>query len=424
MNAINVFLIIFLCMNPNVSGDRAPSRLAKVNIPFRGTASGGVLILGGAFGRNTPFVSVNTSPGEPAELVLFRLAEAIASSENLFEWPRSTDSDSNNTIQFRVARLTEGNTLSLPGAPGKYFLAGTERGLAIPEPIESLSCSYNKERDEVVINWMNHPAEYDKIVLKLKWNHYDRGHGYTLAGTTTTYTIDRNETPVDVNDLDIWVIGFRNDTPSNATAIHLSGNIQEELFGIPFNNGTAPNWQAWSCGAALSREHITSRISEPITVAKGRRYNPIKTADAKPFKQALNLTSGGGTVGIWRKFLGLTPGHTYRLSARLNTFEMDPNNTGWSYSLLAVPDQPGVEKLTENQMAGLAALPDGKSGQQAGRLKILDSTEPTGGQYKQYSADIKLPEDSNSITVWLRLTGTREAEVGFDWIRLEDLDAK
>ncbi len=81
----------------------------------------------------------------------------------------------------------------------------------------------------------------------------------------------------------------------------------------------------------------------------------------------------------------------------------------------------GAGKLTENQMAGLAALPDGKKGLDAGRIINYQPGKNTENKFIANSADITLPADSNSITVWLRLSGKNISGVGFDWISLEDL---
>ncbi|GAI80678.1 unnamed protein product [marine sediment metagenome] len=52
------------------------------------------------------------------------------------------------------------------------------------------------------------------------------------------------------------------------------------------------------------------------------------------------------SAGVKRKFLGLTPGHTYRVSARLNTLEMDSGQGDWSVSLHAAYNPPGGADLT------------------------------------------------------------------------------
>jgi hypothetical protein len=387
------------------------------SIRLNGNASGGELILCETLNRNAAHVSISTQAGESAESVAKRLAEVI-NKTNPFRWL--------GHVPGREIVLADGGVVEhLVGERGSYFFAGTETGLGIPPPPRSLSCSYQKDLNQIHLEWINPPGGYEDLMIVINWDNYKHKIGnLPIPGNRSDFILDLKDYPMDVNNGDFWLIGYREGTPSDVGAIHLNGNAQEELFGVPFANGVAPNWQRWSSGVTPNTHRLTSNIDENLAFVGSRRgYNPIKTAASKPFKQALTTPAEGGTVGISRKFLGLTPGHTYRLSARLSTLEMDPNSTGWSFSLHAVPDSPGVEKLSDNQMAGLAALPDGRSGPQAARLKILDSANITGGKYEEYSSDMTLPQDSNSITVWLRLTGTREAEVGFDWIKLEDLSA-
>lgn len=393
------------------------SIMATTEYQFQGVASGGTLIMAGTSGRNARFFSIETRAGESAESIANRLAEYI-DENNPLEW---------GGFWTGLKSITaEGSTLSgLVGDKASYMFAGSETGLGIPEPPLSVSCSYDQNEDLILVDWINPAEGYDYICILMNWHNYDWSGGGSVPCQSTSFVIDRKkyQHPIDINELDVWVIGMKNGLPSNAGAIHMSGNgkIQEELFGIPFTNGVAPNWQAWSLNTTPNKELIKSHINETLIFAKGRRYNPIKTADAKPFKQVLKTPASGGTVGIWRKFLGLMPGHTYHLSARLNTLEMDPNDTGWSFSMHAMPDKVHVSKLTANQMAGLEALPHGQSGLQAARLAILSTGITTSGEYVEKSGDITLPQDSNSITVWLRLTSTKEAEVSFDWIKLEDI---
>lgn len=76
-------------------------------------------------------------------------------------------------------------------------------------------------------------------------------------------------------------------------------------------------------------------------------------------------------------------------------------------------------------MAGLEALPTGETGLQAGRIAEHGPGKLTAkNEYVIHSADITLPADSDSITVWLRHTGKGTSGVGFDWIKLEDLNTK
>jgi len=411
---------------------RPPSRTMMANIPFRGTASGGTLVFGDMRARNAFFVSIDTLAGESAEAVVYKLAEAVNSSDILFEWSRDRGQTDPDKIAARTAKMAKGNTLRIAGAPQMYFLAGTETGLGIPEPPLSLSCTYNKKDDKIALDWINPSGDYDRIIVTLRWNKNDSGRRRMIDGSTriidgspSRFELGREKVAYDINDLDVWMVGFRNGTPSSVAAIRLFGNAQEELFGFPFTSGVAPNWKAWSVGKAIEKGQFVSRQRKGLTANEGIRYNSVEEPEKKPFQQVLKTPAGGGTVGIWRKFLGLAPGHKYKLTARLNTFEMDANDGDWTFSLHLTPNGADGKNLTTNQFAGLEPLPDGSSGLEAGRIAIYGPGITTKGNYVEHSADVTLPEGTEAITVWLRhSSNSASAGVGFDWIRLEDISAQ
>ncbi len=404
-NVITAIILTTLLCFILLGLSKGKSFIETNEVSLKGSAKGGILVLIDVFGKNCRYVSIKTEKGESAELIAMRLANIINDS-NPFEWV----GDSEDII------AKEG-TLTLWGKKGSYAFGGTEKGLGIPEPPTSLSSTYDANNHRAILNWNNPASDFDEISVFI--SGYPEFSWNIIFGTDEQYVHKFKQQKF--KSADFRVIGFKNGVPSSPAAIHLTGNTQQELFGIPFTDGVAPNWKAWSLNARPNKEFTKSHINEKLTAGKNRRFNPIKEASQKPFKQVLNTPAGGGTVGIYRKFLGLTAGNTYRLSARLSTLGMDPDDKDWAFSLHAAPDKPDKKELSSNQMAGLTALPNDQIGPQAGRLKTLDHQELTKGQYKEYSSNITLPADSNSITVWLRLNSTSAAEVGFDWIKLEDL---
>jgi len=154
--------------------------------------------------------------------------------------------------------------------------------------------------------------------------------------------------------------------------------------------------------------------------------SPITKAQDKPFYQIIKLDqAGGGTGGVTRSFLGLMPGHTYKVTIRLNTMKMLSSDANWAYSFHAVCGGANVENLTTRQMAGLDALPDGTKGESAGRVVQYGPQKSTMGQYQEAVKKLTLPEGADTITVWLRLRATKPgAQVAMDYIKLEDLGQK
>ena len=141
--------------------------------------------------------------------------------------------------------------------------------------------------------------------------------------------------------------------------------------------------------------------------------------------------TAGLVPGIWRKFLGLKSGHTYKLEIRVNTLNMDTNDSNWSFSVHAAYDDTAGSLMTVDQFTDSFPLADGSEGTGAGQFALFGPKATTRGEWLKCSTDIppegktksniKLPENVTSITVWLRLTGANCSGVGMDWIRLEDM---
>jgi hypothetical protein len=377
----------------------------RMVIPLTGAATGGQLIIAEPMNRNMRTAVIETRAGESAQSVAARAA-AYIDQNNPFEWGGAF-------VPGKGRVMADGGTIRLPGLG--YVLAGTERGLGIPVPPHSVSCTSDSGKRQLVVRWENPSGGYDKIAMIANYADFSRTGGGLTDGNSTSYVFDLSEhATMDTNDLDIWVIGMKNGLNSSAGGIHVTANgrIQQELLGLPFADGVSPNWQKWSYGTALGNESIVCRKNENYRDNYGNRRSPIKIVDSKPYKQVLR-TPRGGTIGIWRQFLGLVPGHTYRISARLNVPDSDPNEKDWSFSLHAVPDRKGAG-LSAQQMGGLAALPDGKSGPEAGAVVRYGPGMTTKGKYEMKGTSIVLPAESSSITVWLRLSGRNTGGVEFD----------
>jgi hypothetical protein len=348
---------------------------SRCKIPFTGTASGGTLVLAGTLNRNASAVAVETAPGETAESVARRLAQRL--NEEPW-WGMSHPGR-------EVARSSAGTLLNLPGDLADYMIAGTEHGLGIPPPPTSLTCNYDSSSGALILRWSNPPGGYDTLRLIWNWDKYNHRGGAAFPGTTDSYTMDLRNAPPEkkIADLDIWLIGLRKGIPSDAAAMHVSNSVQQELFGIPFANDTAPNWTAWSLGGpdATKPEMATRQMWVP----KGRLYDSVRSADRKPYQQVIRgAGEAGGTGGVSRRFLGLFPGHIYRITVRLNTMSTSlKDNADWSYSFHAVAGDAAKGNLTARQMAGLDALPDGDKGPTAGQVCQYDAHRTTQGKYEE-----------------------------------------
>jgi hypothetical protein len=409
--------------------------IATWELSFKGTASGGTLVLAKTLNRTVKYVSIQTSQGESAETVAQRLVDTINGHNS-----RQTED-----IQYDPHWLwiggykanASGSNVTLPGSPDDYVIAGSERGLGIPQPPHSLSCSYDKQKNEVILHWINPESEFDLILVKAYWSNFSETYTKSIRDMSSSFTINCEQIPINTNDMEFRVIGIHGDIkssvaiPSNATAIHVTnnGNCQEETYGIPFVDGVAPNWKAWGTTTESNRSTFEQGKKYPDM----QSYNPARALLTKPFYQIIKAPAKGVEQGVYRKFLGLTPGHTYRLTASLSTLEMDSVEDDWSFSLHAAPNGPDGKDLTVKQLAGLAALPDGKSGQQAGRIKSFGKGDTTRGTFELAFSDekdtdetqsthITLPSGVDSITVWVKFKcSDPNGKVGFSGVKLEDI---
>jgi hypothetical protein len=309
------------------------------------------------------------------------------------------------------------------------MFGGTDAGFSVPAPATSLSASWIEQERKVVLRWVNPPSGYDRIYVKYPGEGL-MGGLRGLPGSTTEYV----HSPTSPSEPVLWssdvvalVVGYsKDDTPSNGTGIRFVNHMKQEcLMNFPFTEGLAPGFQVWTDRAAGGSTKVEQgELSGTASTANAGLSQP------KGFYQ---VVKGNGTIcgGVCRTFLGLTPGHGYRASARLNTLQAKEG--AWLWSFHAAPNPPGRHGLTAEQMAGIAELPDHTKGPTAGQVARYDYATSTKGQWVLRSSgtegpgksvgDITLPQGCDSITLWFRLEGTNvpDTAVGVDSVSLEDL---
>jgi len=395
------------------------------SVTLKGQSSGGVLTLMKAPTHNYPYLAITNKPGETAASVIARLASQLINCSACEKYGRGS-----------VLEVTE-SSLVLLGGPmplgtkraSLWILGGTETGFSIPPAPLSVSASYVSNR--VVLEWVNPPGGYDSLMVA------DQGfpRGVPLPGEMTRYVYNPQDVfprpPVqEWVDATFVVIGYKAGTPSNGAGVRLRRHAeQESLMNIPFTSGVAPGFRKWN--------HRTS--TEAIAFEQGNLPGVAPASDLGKFggKGFFQIITGHGSFqgGVSRCFLGLTPGHTYRVGARLSTLETKQGN--WSFSFHAAYNPAGGNDLTRAQMAGDEALPDGTKGKTAGQIARYDSTTTTDGNWVQRFStekksdnavhDITMPAtENNSITIWFRLEGkdVTDVAVGFDSVTIEDLGEK
>lgn len=402
-------------------------RPRRTGLRLEGTAKGGELVLLEMRNPNPRYLRIDTYPGESAEVVLARMAAAIVENRPF------------NPYQVWNVRAEGNFMVSLPGNPGSYTLAGTETGLGIPPPPTSLSASYDPDAQEVSLYWENPDESYDALGGSIPVQP-----GRTASLVQNAPPIQRRfaETPSgrfeqrrEQGLRRFYVLGCRNGVLSNAAVItfNYQDNSQEELDTLPFTGGVAPNWKAWAGGS--DKQAI---LLSQGTKGEWKRFDQEPRVAIEPddrtFYQVIKSSSPEGVGGVYRKFLALKPGHTYRLWTRMNTFDLDEAQGDWAFTFHAAPQPAGIT-LSPEQMAGIAPLPDGESGPDAGLVAAFGPGATTRGKFVECStgargshstaADITLPDGAEVITVWFRYHGPPSAGgVGFDWIKLKDISAQ
>ena len=375
-------------------------------ITLDGTAQGGTLSLTELVPIYGGFVSIVTTQGESAEVVLHRLAGEVGRSDRFSgHQPRP---------QFvKVA----GNTLTLPSAGLRFGFSGTDKGLVSLKPVLSVSGSYDREKHQVRVSWINPPEQYDAIVV-------GGPSGYSFPPNTTNwvYACDPSERDHMASGL---VVGKRGNTLSPPASIIINKDSQEELDTYPFYMGLAPNWSWWSDGPMADACKCEQGIKANVDM------NVRGDPSDKPLYQIVRTTQSGVQGGVWRRFLDLKPGNTYKIEVRLNTLLMDACTNTWAFSFHAAHDNPDGTGLSVPQMAGRVALPNGSKGAKAGCGALYEPGVTTKGKWVKRSTNqpgpgleiknITLPTDVTSITVWLRHSGENSSGVGMDWIRVEDV---
>jgi hypothetical protein len=286
----------------------------------------------------------------------------------------------------------------------------------------ALSAAYRS--NSVILEWVVPKDAYDSISVI-----YGGIPLAALPGTASRYEYHGQFGTANLfnsSDVTFLIEGDRGGTPSNGTATRLRDHVlQESLMNIPFTQGVAPSFEAWTQSegnGSLSPEQGELPGMAPAT-------EPRQFA-SKGFYQVLR---GHGTFrgGVYRVFLGLAAEHSYRASARMNTLQA--REGAWSWSFHAASNPPKRNSLTPEQMSGMAELPDHTQGPTAGQIARYDYAKSTKGQWVLRSSetagpgksvgDVTVPEGCDSLTLWFRLEGTNVADlaVGVDSVALEDL---
>ena len=160
------------------------------------------------------------------------------------------------------------------------------------------------------------------------------------------------------------VVGYKSGTPSNGAGVRSTEDYrqQESQMNVPFTMNVAPGFQTWQEPGGTNLVEFEQGTFPGYGNGPGEERSPI------PQNKFYQILKGQGNFhgGVSRRFLGLLPGHTYRVAAGLRA-PFNPAR-GWSFSFHAAYNPPTGEPLTPAQMAGTARLPDKTKGPNAGLM--------------------------------------------------------
>jgi hypothetical protein len=396
-------------------------RFSTSAIRLDGESRGGVLTLMKVPAWNYPYVAVTNRPGDSASVVVERLASAISNCSACTKFYGDVgvvQKSERSLVLIGAGEMSQG----FPD----WVLGGTDMGFNIPPAPAALSASWDSNR--VTLTWINE-AVYDSMGVFI-----DALPVASLPGTATQFVLDEHNVMFHVfrsrsADVTLTIMASRGGTPSNCTGIRLKNQkSQGSLMNVPFTDGIAPGFERWTYGTEAG--HISFEEGKLPGVAPD---TDLQEFQGKGFFQVLR---GRGPLqgGVLRRFIGLNPGHAYRVGARIRV----PGAAGdaWSFSLHAAANPPGESRLSEAQMAGRVELPSGNKGPNSAQVARYDSAHYTKGQWATLSSgvpgadnqagDVSLPAGSDSMTIWFRVEGSDGGDVtaAFDSLTLEDLGSK
>lgn len=359
-------------------------------------------------GESMPLTAtIRTAPGMARTAAAAKLVEVVNE-----KWP-APEEGKTPTFQGTMHE----NEIMLWGSTVDYAAASTDPGIPLFPPCYSLTCS-----------WVDG-------TLQASWDdtHTKGWSPYFEAGTVGR-AVDEEQITVrlaDTSELDKLIVRVHHAgyPTSNVAMMRMMGpNAQEELFVVPFHMGVQPNWAGWHASGDAEKVTLAEGIKPELAdeaVAR-ERWFPREHPDNKRYYQSITARDGG-VGGVYRKFLGLEPGATYRVVTRMNTLAMNESEGDWRFSFHAVA-HPYATELTPEQMAGVAPLPNGAEGPDAALVAAYGAGKTTDGTYAEVTTqdsavgDLTLGADEDTITVWFRHTAAQAGSgVATDWIRLEKL---
>ncbi|MBX3176351.1 MAG: hypothetical protein KF886_03240 [Candidatus Hydrogenedentes bacterium] len=325
--------------------------------------------------------------------------------------------------------------LELRGIPGEYALGGTENGLGIPPPIGSLSAGFDSESQRHTFRWHEKEGEYTKVAFSSHIGYGKVVSGPRVVSTGMPFHTLPAEPPGNGSYRSVYVVGLKEDVPSNASHIYANKSEQIEYFYRPFTNGIAPNWTAWE--VAQSESVVLEEFDYPDIEKEARTVRSLSGVGWETYGrcvQRIRSTSGGAAGGMYRFFIAQTPGRVYRPALRYRIMDEGIDLDGqWSFEVMVGTLDPSLAyeyDYASRVLAGDYWQELNSKGSQIAVWKHDQSTVSTGDWILSQTGasdsdipqkDILLGDDETAIFFCIRLQGYKPDGIVMDGVRLVDV---
>lgn len=411
---------------PTASYNNVDYQLCAI-LQFPELARGGSLVIANLSNDEREEIVISVSNGESHDSVSQKISDILLSPKI----PRLMPS-----VMFpvdydkeRLRKIWESRgAVSISGIEGEIILGGTETGLGILPPAGSVSASYDKASRSYKLRW-HERSNYDEVYLRqlgTQWHAKVKqsDENYVSSSEVSTGSLMREVSRP------LYVVGFREGLPTNASYIIASENQQVDSFFHPFTGGLTTNWTGWRSVDGRSIAFAEQRFSESLPAPPVDRWKETSNRSA----QIIQTKDLSGKGGMYRFFIAQTPGRIYRPALRCHIVEEAEGFGGeWAFEIMTGVIDP--ERAYEMDYATWVLDEDAwtkfeSSGAQISKWRF-DHTmartdewimNQTGAQESDVlQKDIVLGESKTAVFFYVRLTGHKPNGIAIDGVRLVDV---
>jgi hypothetical protein len=304
------------------------ARLPTHQLELKGKANGGDLVLTSPPGVCAE-ISIKTAPGESAEVVAGRLYAALKAAPDVAsEFMRPGEAGVTGGV---ISGMRE------PLYWGPELLAGSETGLGIPPPPRSVTLRYDFKADEILILWETSSKDVDASLPWALGGLAAFPDNIQRSGSVRRFIFQNASSFMKMNHggFPMTVINYSGRTPSAGSSVQLTGNRLDEVNESPFpGRAVAPNWESY----VATKDGSRVEFKEGVMQGWRRRVHQYY----QEFRVSSGAEDGRYRFGVWRKFLGLTPGRMYRVGLKWYCWHGDaPANARLTVAVAGLADAGG-----------------------------------------------------------------------------------